>query len=216
MSSCPCTAPLRLDSLNSIGRIAAKSMSDYNIRWHRACADDEEEMQSEQQQLTVRPADMSFEQAMRHYMDEIAHTSKDTNSQLQTLDNRQGFIPVCLAASSLKLQSSKVCCLSGCACHGRHLCSAWWRQHVALTAHVGHRDQELPWLHCRIQEMTEDIAALRNALVPSRQAKRQRQSQSWFQSSYSWYIGGTAIAAVSYACLVYYRSQRSTGGGQLI
>lgn len=41
-------------------------------------------------QLAIRPADMTFEQAMRHYMDEIACTARDTNSQLQTLDNRQG------------------------------------------------------------------------------------------------------------------------------
>ena len=71
-------------------------------------------------------------------------------------------------------------------------------------------------LSCRIQEMNEDIAALRNALVPSRQARKQRQSQSLFQSNYTWYIGGTALAAVSYACLVYYRNNRSSGGSQLI
>ena len=64
--------------------------------------------------------------------------------------------------------------------------------------------------------MTEDIAALRNILAPSRQARKQRQRQTLFQSNYTWYIGGTAIAAVSYACFVYYRSSRSTGGSQLI
>ena len=52
-------------------------------------AEEEEEVQPGGGQLAVRPADMNFEQAMRHYMDEIARTARDTNSQLQTLDNRQ-------------------------------------------------------------------------------------------------------------------------------
>lgn len=137
-----------LESATEAGSIASTSSQ-------QAVSDEEEEVQSGQQQLAIRPADMSFEQAMRHYMDEIARTSKDTNSQLQTLDHR-------------------------------------------------------------IQEMNEDIAALRNALVPSRQAKKQRQSQSLFQLNHTWYIGGTALAAVSYACLVYYRNNRSSGGSQLI
>ncbi len=47
-------------------------------------------MQTGAGQLAIRPADMTFEQAIRHYMDEIACTARDTNSQLQTLDNRQG------------------------------------------------------------------------------------------------------------------------------
>lgn len=55
-----------------------------------AAAEEEEEMQTGAGQLAVRPADMTFEQAIRHYMDEIACTARDTNSQLQTLDNRQG------------------------------------------------------------------------------------------------------------------------------
>lgn len=45
-------------------------------------------MQTGTGQLAIRPADMTFEQAIRHYMDEIACTARDTNSQLQTLDNR--------------------------------------------------------------------------------------------------------------------------------
>ena len=64
-------------------------------------ADEEEEVQSGQQQLAIRPADMSFEQAMRHYLDEIARTSKDTNSQLQTLDNRQAHVPTSYMPASL-------------------------------------------------------------------------------------------------------------------
>ena len=51
-------------------------------------AEEEEEVQRGEDQLAVRPADMSFEQAMRHYMDDIARTARDTNSQLQTLNNR--------------------------------------------------------------------------------------------------------------------------------
>ena len=81
-----------------------------NASWklHQSCkvsswpgfnADEEEEVQSGQQQLAIRPADMSFEQAMRHYMDEIARTSKDTNSQLQTLDNRYAILQNLLCIS---------------------------------------------------------------------------------------------------------------------
>ena len=62
-------------------------------------AEDEEEVQPGAGQLAVRPADMTFEQAMRHYMDEIAHTAQDTNSQLQTLDNRQVLQHVSLYVS---------------------------------------------------------------------------------------------------------------------
>ena len=99
--------------------------------------------------------------------------------------------------------------------------TAWDCQSKAAACHQGCisnpcRFKLLSDLDCRIQEMNEDIAALRNALVPSRQAKKQRQSQSLFQSNYTWYIGGTALAAVSYACLVYYRNNRSSGGSQLI
>ena len=46
-------------------------------------------MQPEEGQLVMRPADTSFEQAIRHHMDEIACTARDTNNQLQTLDHRQ-------------------------------------------------------------------------------------------------------------------------------
>lgn len=45
-------------------------------------------MQPEAGPLAVRPADMSFEQAMRYYMDEIACTAKNTNGLLNSLDNR--------------------------------------------------------------------------------------------------------------------------------
>ena len=64
--------------------------------------------------------------------------------------------------------------------------------------------------------MTEDIAALRNAVVPSRHQGRRSSSQTLLGSNLTWYIGGTAIAAASYACFVYIRSTRSSGGSQLL
>lgn len=64
--------------------------------------------------------------------------------------------------------------------------------------------------------MTEDIAALRDAVVPSHHVQRRRPSQNILGLQYSWYIGGTAIAAASYACIVYFRSNRSAGGSQLL
>ena len=64
--------------------------------------------------------------------------------------------------------------------------------------------------------MTEDIAALRNAVVPSRHHLRRAQSQGIWGSHYTWYIGGTAIAAASYACIVYFRNNRSSGGSQML
>lgn len=65
-------------------------------------------------QLAIRPADMTFEQAMRHYMDEIACTARDTNSQLQTLDNRQG----CYHVPEINM------CKFDC-CFVRHCCNFW-------------------------------------------------------------------------------------------
>lgn len=73
-------------------------------------AEDEEEVQPGGRQLAVRPADMTFEQAMRHYMDEIAHTARDTNSQLQTLDNRQ----VLQYRSSIYESNTKYTCMHNC------------------------------------------------------------------------------------------------------
>ena len=66
-------------------------------------------MQAGAGQLAIRPADMTFEQAIRHYMDEIACTARDTNSQLQTLDNRQGWYHV----------RGNIVCRFGC-CSVRH------------------------------------------------------------------------------------------------
>lgn len=140
------------DALESAAEAASTASSSSD---RQAESEEEEEMQAGAGQLAIRPADMTFEQAIRHYMDEIACTARDTNSQLQTLDNR-------------------------------------------------------------IQEMTEDIAALRNAVVPSRHQGRPSSSQTLLRSDLTWYIGGTAIAAASYACFVYYRSNRSSGGSQLL
>ena len=77
-----------------------------------AAAEEEEEMQTGAGQLAIRAADMTFEQAIRHYMDEIACTARDTNSQLQTLDNRQG----CYHVAGVNV------CRFGC-CFVRHCCN---------------------------------------------------------------------------------------------
>lgn len=140
------------DALESAAEAASTASSSSD---RQAESEEEEEMQTGTGQVAIRPADMTFEQAIRHYMDEIACTARDTNSQLQTLDNR-------------------------------------------------------------IQEMTEDIAALRKAVVPSRHQGRPSSSHTLLGSNLTWYIGGTAIAAASYACFVYFRSNRSSGGSQLL
>ncbi len=84
--------------------------------WSAAAAEEEEEMQSGAGQVAIRPADMTFEQAIRHYMDEIACTARHTNSQLQTLDNRHGchHIP---EKGCRHVPETNVCRFNGCFVH---------------------------------------------------------------------------------------------------
>ena len=60
--------------------------------------------------------------------------------------------------------------------------------------------------HCRIQEITDNIAILRAAIVPD---PRSHQISKQLSTPWGLYLGGTALAAASCGLLLYYRQNRS-------
>lgn len=171
---------------------------------------EEEAMEPEERQLALRPADMTFEQAMLHYMAQM--NERQVASQAATVVSVNAvFCCARLFLDGLILDTANgsVCVLTKAMKTGKYSIQC------ACTLGVCVEGYNVSLCNCRVQDMAEDMAEIRKEIVRMQRPRRPHAStRSFVLSPYTWLIGSTLVAASSYCCFVYLKPSR--GSSQLL